>query len=98
MTRAKTMPCAICKEPMWKGRTSKPEGEAAHNACKRSLTKEQRVRTCIDCDSEFIGKAKRCNSCRYLHAVKTSTVKCTECEKPATTRGMCLTHYAAAYR
>lgn len=28
--------CFICSEPMWRGRSSRPQGEAAHNSCRNS--------------------------------------------------------------
>jgi hypothetical protein len=93
-----TMPCAICKEPMWKSRTSLPEGEAAHNRCRSSLPKEQRTRQCIDCGESFLAKDRRCGPCRYARAKAVSTSQCTHCDKPATAKGMCITHYTYEYR
>lgn len=98
MPRTKTMPCAICNEPMWKGSTSKPEGEAAHNACRKAQVKDD-TKTCAECGKSFKGRDKgRCGSCRYEHAKANSTGPCQQCDKPATVRGLCLTHYSYEYR
>ena len=35
--RSKTLTCFICCQPMWQGRGSKPQGEAAHNKCRASV-------------------------------------------------------------
>lgn len=35
--RSKTLICFICSQPMWQGRDSKPQGEAAHQKCRTSV-------------------------------------------------------------
>ena len=35
MPRKMTLTCFLCNEPMWAGTTTKPQGEAAHNKCRK---------------------------------------------------------------
>jgi len=49
--RTKTLTCYLCNEPMWAGTTSKPQGEAAHNKCRReNLHGESAYRRGCRCD------------------------------------------------
>lgn len=96
----RTMPCAVCKEPMHKGRTSQPEGIAAHNACRKLRNIEQSETPCADCGKGFSGsrRGKVCGPCRYERAKANAKTACTMCERPATAKGLCLTHYSNEYR
>ena len=91
----RTMPCAICHKPMHKGRGSKPEGIATHNACRKGKPGEPK--SCISCSGIFTGKESRCNPCRYERAKANAKGPCSECDKPAIAKGFCSTHYASAH-
>jgi hypothetical protein len=99
MPRNKTMPCAICNEPMWKSSTSKPEGEAAHNACRKARTNQDGTKACIECGKTFKSRDKSlCGGCRHEKAKAKSTGPCQQCDKPATVKGLCITHYSYEHR
>lgn len=95
----KMIPCSVCDQPMHNSSTSRPEGIAAHNSCRASLPKEN-TRTCKDCAKTFtVGarSAARCNPCRYIRAKATADRSCAKCNKPATAKGMCSSHYSSEY-
>lgn len=50
-----TLTCAICNLPMWRGKGSKPQGEAAHNACRRNV---------LEHGESGYAKGCRCEVCR----------------------------------
>jgi 5-methylcytosine-specific restriction endonuclease McrA len=56
------------------------------------------IKECIECASTFKGRDRRCGPCRYAHAKANSKGPCSQCDQPATVRGMCLTHYSYEYR
>jgi 5-methylcytosine-specific restriction endonuclease McrA len=56
------------------------------------------IRECIECGTTFKGRDRRCGTCRYAYAKANSKGPCSQCEQPATVRGMCLTHYTYEYR
>ena len=63
--------CYICNDPMVKGRTSKPQGEAAHNKC-RAQRGGGHGRTGYDygCRCEVCTEAKRVATAEYVAKVK----------------------------
>jgi 5-methylcytosine-specific restriction endonuclease McrA len=52
----------------------------------------------MDCGNTFNAKDRRCGPCRYAHAKANSKGPCSQCEQPATVRGMCITHYTYEHR
>lgn len=56
--RARRVPCAVCGEPMYLGSTSRPPGDAAHNACTRQ---HHGV-------SAYNNRGCRCQTCRQAKA------------------------------
>lgn len=63
MPRTKSLTCYLCNEPMWAGTTSKPQGEAAHNKCRRENPAQRH--------GEYAYKRGcRCEECRAAVAAK----------------------------
>lgn len=56
--------CADCGQPMHRGTTSLPQGEARCRACRRINPIRKRT-PCLDCDTPSYGK--RCRPCQALH-------------------------------
>lgn len=52
--------CAICGEPMFRGRSSRPQGEAVCHPCRRVTSQRDRT-PCIDCAEPSLGR--RCRTC-----------------------------------
>jgi len=92
-----TLTCRICEKPMQKSRTSKPQGEAAHNTCRTGHPAPRQAKFCVDCTATFTGKESRCNPCRYERAKANATQTC-QCGRAAIAKGMCSTHYSLKYR
>lgn len=84
MPRTKTLTCYICDEPMWAGRSTKPQGEAAHNKCRteahkiytHGATGYRRGCRCQDCKA---GQARYIrayvDSVRAQHGLHPNTVR-----------------------
>lgn len=51
-----TLTCCICKEPMYRSKKSRPQGEAAHNRCRRD--------TILTHGEGAYNKGCRCDACR----------------------------------
>lgn len=60
MPKTRTMSCAICQRPMWKSRTSLPQGEAMCRPCRR-VRKTVPGHPCIDCGAPCT--KTRCRPC-----------------------------------
>lgn len=95
---ASGLTCYICSGAMMRSSTSKPQGEAAHNACRKTLPPVKREKACIDCSVLFFGKSSRCNPCRFIWAKANAKSSCLHCDNPAIAKSLCATHYSNVQR
>lgn len=92
-----TIPCRWCAVEMT---STSPAKKQYCNACTTAKDNDKRV--CVDCKAAFKwNKDPRCSACRWGRA-KAAAIKagkiCAECDKPATTTGLCGTHYSYKHR
>lgn len=104
MTPSRTQPCSRCSEPMWKGKSTAPEGSAMCQPCRRLKRDLQAIEgvICLECGQKFTksGGNTRCGPCRHKRAKQKAMMAgnlCSTCGKPAVAKNLCITHYARAY-
>lgn len=95
---ASGLTCYICSGAMMRSSSSKPQGEAAHNACRKTVPLKTREKDCIDCGTSFISKNRRCNACRFIWTKANAKSMCSKCDNPVIAKGLCNNHYSQAQR
>lgn len=86
MPRKPDMPCATCGQPMWRGKGTRPAGQAICSQCRTEIRNgERETPQHITLRNEPEPKPAR-------------TCEIDQCTRKHLARGRCATHYAEAYR